>query len=116
MIPEPESSALRSYLRPVGGRSSCSLARVELILAAKPHGSDALRAARDLLGGLDLIALDDELLDAAGMLPVARVRSLDAIHLTAARSLGSTLEVLVTYDARMASGAEALGIPVASPR
>ncbi len=80
--------------------------------AARSHSL----AAVDLVGRMELIALDDTVLDGAADLPIAALRALDAIHLAADRSLGSTLEVLVTYDARMAVGPEQLGMRVVSPR
>ena len=45
----------------------------------------------------------------------ALLRSLDAIHVAAVLELGDALEALVTYDARVAAAATALGVPVASP-
>lgn len=69
---------------------------------------------RILLDDLFLVALDDALLDAAGELAVD-VRSLDAIHLAAARSLGRDLGAVVTYDERMIRGARELGLEVCSP-
>lgn len=73
-----------------------------------------MAAARTVVGDLFLVTLDDRLLDAAAELPV-EVRSLDAIHLAAALSIGSDLGVLVTYDERMARAADELGIEVAAP-
>jgi predicted nucleic acid-binding protein len=64
---------------------------------------------------LHLIQLNRPLLDAAGSLP-SRLRSLDAIHLAAAQSLGSDLGAVVTYDQRMAQAATELGMPVEAPR
>ena len=63
-----------------------------------------------------MLRLDDELLDLASDLDPLVVRSLDAVHLAAAQTLGSDLGALVTYDVRMASAATALGLGnVASP-
>ena len=64
----------------------------------------------------ELVRIDDALLDAAALLPVEDLRSLDAIHLAAAQRLGSDLSVFVSYDERMLSAARALGIRVTSPR
>jgi predicted nucleic acid-binding protein len=44
------------------------------------------------------------------------MRALDAIHLAAALGLGTDLGAVVTYDARMSSAAQALGLPVIGPR
>jgi uncharacterized protein len=43
------------------------------------------------------------------------MRSLDAIHLSAALSLGRDLAGIVTYDRRMADGAHALDLRVEAP-
>ena len=56
------------------------------------------------------------MLDIAAMLDARVLRSLDAIHLAAAQRLGVDMEVLVTYDLRMAEAASALGFVVKAPR
>jgi len=43
------------------------------------------------------------------------LRSLDAIHLAAARALGDALAELITYDRRMAEAAEGIGLRVIAP-
>ena len=45
----------------------------------------------------------------------ADLRSLDAIHLATARQLGADLGRVVTYDDRMAAGAESLGLTIVAP-
>lgn len=42
-------------------------------------------------------------------------RSLDAIHLASALQCGDALGHVVTYDARMAAAARALGLRIVSP-
>jgi len=116
VVAESESAALRRYLRGEPLRASCALARVEVIRAVRPHGPKAIRRARQLLRRLDLVQLDDELLDDAAMLDQAVLRSLDAIHLSAARTLGDELRAVVTYDQRMTSAASVLGLVVDAPR
>ena len=80
------------------------------------QGPLAMGRARQVVERFDLVRIDDALLDAAAMLPVERIRSLDAIHLAAAQRFGRDLSVLVSYDERMLAAARELGIPVASPR
>ena len=113
---ERESRALRAFLRRQSERLSCSLARTEVLRAVRPLGSAAVEKARRLLRTIDLIRLDDALLDAAGMLEPSMLRSLDAVHLTAAPLVAPSLNALVTYDQRMAEAARALGFAVAAPR
>jgi predicted nucleic acid-binding protein len=86
-----------------------------VIRAVRAQGGPALARARNLLKRIDLVALDDELLDDAGLLGTSPLRSLAAIHLAAARSLGQDLVAVVTYDSRMAVAASTLGLDVASP-
>lgn len=69
--------------------------------------------ARRVLGRLDLLRLDDALLDSAAMLHPTPLRSLDAIHLAAAKTLGEA--IVVTYDDRMRAAAVAIGVEVVAP-
>jgi predicted nucleic acid-binding protein len=115
VVREPESRALRAYLRRDPERLSCGLARTEVLRAVRPLGPATVEAARRLLRSIDLIRLDDTLLDAAGMLEPLVLRSLDAIHLAAAHLVAPTLRAVVTYDRRMAEAAVSLGFPVAVP-
>jgi hypothetical protein len=52
------------------------------------------------------------LYDSAADLETTSLRSLDAIHLAAARTVGPDLAGVVTYDARMAEAAAALDLHV----
>ena len=116
VVREDESAALRAFIRRRKGSSSCALARVEVVRAVRHHGPAATGRARQLVERFDLLRIDDPLLDAAALLPVERLRSLDAIHLAAAQRLGRDLSVLVSYDERMLAAAREMGIPVTSPR
>jgi hypothetical protein len=55
------------------------------------------------------------MLDSAADLETVVLRTLDAVHLAAERTLGVRLGALITYDARMAEAAEALGLPLVAP-
>ena len=114
ILDEPDSVALRAYVRQEPPGISCALVRTEVVRVFREQSADAIRHARETLGEMELLELDDDLLDAAALLP-APVRSLDAIHLAAALSLGSELSALVTYDERMARAARELGLEVVSP-
>ena len=115
VVAESESTALRRFLRSEPLRASCALARVEVVRAVRPHGATAIARARQLLRRLDVIQLDDELLDNAAVMDGV-IRSLDAIHLAAARTLGDELTAVVTYDQRMTAAANLLGLVVEAPR
>jgi predicted nucleic acid-binding protein len=67
----------------------------------------------------DVIAtsvITPEIRRAAAALQPSAVRSLDAIHLATATSLGDELAGLLTYDIRMQEAATALGVTVIAPR
>lgn len=116
LVHEPETTALRRRLGAWPKRASAALLKVELIRTIKRAGVPRLLAdARRQLGSISLLALDDELLDRAAQLEPPTMRSLDAIHLAAAISLGEDLAALLTYDARMSEAAQALGLPVVAP-
>jgi predicted nucleic acid-binding protein len=72
--------------------------------------------ARRHLERMVLVGLDDQILERAAALDPPSLRSLDAIHVATALSLGVNLVALVTYDERMIAAAQELGLPVASPR
>ncbi len=116
---EPESAALRRFLRDVDADElvTSTLARVEVVRAVAPAGARAVSQARRQLARLDQIVLSVELLDRAAELPATvPLRSLDAIHIAAAQLTGEQLRALITYDRRMADAARELGIVVESPR
>ncbi len=117
LVQEVETTALRRRLRSWPRRASSALLRVELLRTVRRAGMPRLmEGARRQLANIDLVRLDDDLLERATDIEPATVRSLDAIHLATALSIGSDLAAVVTYDARMSAAAQALGLPVIAPR
>jgi len=114
-VEEPESTALRRYLRRRSPLVSSALAKTEVARALLPLGDAATRAGQDVLSRIELVRINDRVLNAAGHLLPAELRSLDAIHLATARQFGTDLARVVTYDARLAAAAEAMGLAVAAP-
>lgn len=115
VIREPESVALRRYLAGWPRRVSALLLRTEAVRAVAAADPSRLHHVRSALDRMSFVDLTRTLLDDAGILP-GRLRWLDAIHVAAARSLGSTLGELVTYDQRMGEVARAFGLRVVAPR
>jgi uncharacterized protein len=116
VIDEPESPAVRGFLRDYPNRASAELARAEVIRAVRRAEPRAVSRAYEVLDRLSLIGVSSDLLEAAGLLDPPALRTLDAIHLAAARTLAGRLGALVTYDARMQDAASELGLPVEVPR
>lgn len=91
--------------------------RTETVRALRRSGhGELVGPARRLFGGLHLVRVDEPLLDYAGDLGPPELRSLDAVHLAAALSVGPDLAVLVTYDERLRDAALLQGLDVESPR
>jgi uncharacterized protein len=116
-LPEPDSAALTQYLASRPLRVSALLLRTEALRAAvrATLSPPRMLLVRTLLDGLVFIGADATLSDDAGIMRPPELRSLDAIHLASARTLGRKLEALVTYDQRLAGAAAWYGMPVVSP-
>ncbi len=114
-VREPESAALRKYLRRRRPLISSALARTEVPRALLPGGEAAVTAGRRVLARLGLVRVNDRILNEAGTLAPIQLRSLYAIHLATAGRLGTDLGEVVTYDERMAASARAMGYKVVSP-
>jgi len=64
---------------------------------------------------ISLIGVTTSVFEEAVRLDPTVLRSLDAVHLAAALSLGDDLDGIVTYDDRLAEAARSNGVPVTSP-
>ena len=95
---------------------SSALLRIEVMRAVARTVPALLPDARDLLTAFSYIAIDDDIVEAAMNEPDRSLRSLDAIHLATARILGSDLDALITYDARLIAAANDAGLLTAAPR
>jgi predicted nucleic acid-binding protein len=109
---EPESDALRARLQ--GARiTSSALAEVEVHRALARAGVPQRAAA--ILADVVTIEIAPATRRAAIHTTPPTLRSLDAIHLATAQSLGAELDALICYDVRLADAARAAGLPVESP-
>ena len=111
---EAETAALRQALRDWPDRASSLLATVEVTRTARRLGGHAPTVAFAVLAGLRLLAVEP-ILPAAAQIGGTTLRSLDAIHLATAASISRQLGALITYDQRMITEAQTLGLPVLSP-
>ena len=117
VLDEPESAALESWLtsRAPLSVTASDLVRVELIRAVARAAPAGVPRARMLLAGVDLVPITRDLLETAADLGPPSLRSLDALHLATALSLGSALDAFVVYDERLARAATEAGLPVVAP-
>ena len=94
---------------------ACDLARTELLRTVRRAAPDRVVQARAVLEAVTLVQVTTTIFEEARRLDPAVLRTLDAVHVAAALSLGDDLDGLVTYDDRLAVAAEANGIAVTSP-
>ncbi|HEX2223385.1 MAG TPA: type II toxin-antitoxin system VapC family toxin [Thermoanaerobaculia bacterium] len=118
VLPERETAALRSILPRFAGLVSSALAEVEVYRAIWRVSSNpkTRQNAGQVLARVNLLDLDNPILSMASALEPKTLRSLDALHLASALSLGTDLQALVTYDARLAEAARQTGLEVLAPR
>lgn len=117
VLPEPERPALERVLLRWPDRISSVLLPIEcrriVLRAGSPPGVQA-RLEQELTG-VTLVRLDESIQRLAGTIGPPGLRSLDAIHLATALSIGDYPEAFVTYDERLAAAARAAGFNVISP-
>lgn len=94
---------------------SSELLITEALRGARRAALAAVALARIKLTTIHLCSLDAADLARAADLDPAILRSLDALHLTAALTFGEDLEGIVTYDDRLADAARLHGVRVESP-
>lgn len=117
VVEEPESADLARWLdeRPDEILCTSVIGRVELLRAARRRGPETTPAASQLLAELALVPNDHLVMDIAATLETVTLRTLDALHLASASSLGDAVKAVVAYDERLLNAAEVLGISTASP-
>ncbi|MFZ0158919.1 MAG: type II toxin-antitoxin system VapC family toxin [Kineosporiaceae bacterium] len=117
VVEEPESVALAVWLDERGTEPLCTslISRAELIRAARRRGPEVVPRAQSLLAECALVPLDAVSVDIAALLEPTTVRTVDALHVAAALSLGTDVGTFVSYDVRQRDAAVANGLPVAAP-
>ncbi|MGI8755687.1 MAG: type II toxin-antitoxin system VapC family toxin [Acidimicrobiales bacterium] len=115
-VAESESRAMRRWWnRHDGAMFSSDLLRTEALRTARRISPAAVAAARRFLDAVPLVRLDSTSYDRAGLVEPAVLRSLDALHLTAATLVGDELDGVVAYDDRLIDAAGLQGIPTVTP-
>jgi len=112
---ERETAALRAFLVHHPSRFTNRVAVVEVARAVSRQPVGDAPPVGEVVHGLEILELDEELAVRAAQVGPAGLRSLDAIHLASALTLGDELDAFVTYDARQADAARAAGLTVESP-
>jgi predicted nucleic acid-binding protein len=96
--------------------ASSALLEVEAVLAVRRRRPDAETTVRGMLQGLELIEIDADIRRAAAGVANPHLRSLDAIHVATALSLGDHCATFFAYDQRLIAAARAHGLTVTVPQ
>ena len=115
VIDEPESDALGDALARLTMTSSAIL-EVEATLVVRRRQPRSFNGVRRLLGSVRLVEIERAIRRAAGDLEDPGQRSLDALHLATALSLGERCGAFFAYDDRLIAAARAHGLTVTVPR
>lgn len=118
LVEASHSKAFAEFYDEAAGATwvSSSLLRIEVMRAVTRVFPALLPDARELLLAFDFVSMDEDIVDAAMNEPDRMLRSLDAIHLSTARALGTDLSGLATYDDRLAAAGKDAGFEIVSPR
>ena len=116
VVSEPETSALEADLLNRDGLVASRLAVLECRRAARRAShARVLQRVDEVLEAIYLLEVTPAILDDAAVADPALLRSLDAIHLVTALSVGDAALEMITYDARLADAARASGLNVVQP-
>lgn len=116
VVREEETSALEADLAARDGLVTSRLALLECRRAARrvPHRR-LVQTVDAVFEAVYLLEITPSILDAAAALNTPHLRSLDAIHVATAMSVGDPALDVLTYDTRCADAARASGLTVVQP-
>lgn len=113
---EPHSKALAKWVEHIDRTLVGSdLLRAEALRTARRESTAHVSRARECLAMFPLLRVSVDAWQRAGELEPAGLRTLDALHLALALSLGPELEGVVTYDRRLAEACVVNGVQPLSP-
>ena len=117
---EAESQALSAWLAQQGSAVvvTSDLTRTELRRALHAAGAAAevWQYSEEWLADAAVLRLTPALFDQAGRLaPNSSLRSLDAVHVSAALSIAPSVIAFAAYDKRLIDAARAVGLMTVSP-
>ena len=113
---EKHSSELQTWI--TNGKHSIvisDLVRAESLRAARRTVGAGVGEMRHDLAAIPSVRLSRTIYLQAATLEPAGLRTLDAIHIAAAMSLGDVLEGMITYDQRLAEACRLNEIEVVAP-
>ena len=115
-VREPETAALEAHLAAADGLVTSRLAVLECRRAARRAAhARLLQTVDQVLDAVYLLEVTQAILEEAASAEPPLLRSLDAVHLATALSIGDAQLEVITYDERFATAARAHGLAVVQP-
>jgi len=117
IVGEPESHSLADHLETCDGDSlvTSALTRIEVSRAVRRQVGDSEdQQIAAVLSAIGIISIDAEVIHLAERLQPPTLRSLDALHIATAKTIGAPV-AFITYDTRCAAAATANGLAVLAP-
>jgi predicted nucleic acid-binding protein len=117
VVREAESAALSSELVDWPAQVSSIVSEVEVPRVARRASlaAEVIARADRVVRQLGTVLLTEEVAREAARIAPLGLRSLGAIHLASALSLGADLGAFVSYDRRLAEAAESAGLKTLAP-
>lgn len=116
LVDEEHADTLRAFVHSSDDLFvSSDLLRIEGLRAARSHSQEVLRQARIALDGVTLLSISATICEFAADLDPLILRSLDALHLASALSLGDELQAVITYDDRLSQACALHGVAAIAP-
>jgi predicted nucleic acid-binding protein len=117
VVVEAETAALENDAAHRAGLITSRLGATELRRAAGRVGQRrVVQQVEDVLAAVALVEVSPAILERAGRLGPAELRTLDAIHLATALTLPFAEMDFISYDARLTDAARSCGLTVCQPR
>lgn len=121
VVREPETDAMTEHAIAWERIATSEITTIELSRAVTRARSDGRadvaddRTVLELIAALELVPLTDDVRALAATAKPPELRTLDAIHLASALTLGSAVQLLVTYDDRLEAAARHADLNTMSP-
>jgi predicted nucleic acid-binding protein len=116
LVAEPESEALSAFVGEWRYRITSRITTVEVTRAVRREPiPEIIARAEAVLDAVAFVELTPDVAELAGRLDPPVLRSLDAVHVASALSIGADAGPFVTYDVRLGDAATRAGLEVQAP-
>jgi predicted nucleic acid-binding protein len=114
IIEEKETVKLERFIS--GKNCTSKISRIEVMRVINCAIPEAAESAQRTLSKFDYVNVSEPVIRIAeSFLGLPSLRSLDSIHVASALSVSNEIEGIISYDKKMISNAQSLGLTVHTP-